>query len=341
MTHQILPATLQPDWLAHRYDPGNDAVHFVLAPREVRRRAAFLTDQNLSGAAEPLVLRRADALAMSGAGARVNFILHSAYCCSTLLANAYDREGACFSLKEPVLLNDLVGWRHRGGPAERIGAVLDDGLRLLAQPFRPGEVCVVKPSNVVNGLGPAMMSARPEAAAVLLFAPLELFVGSIAGKGLEGRLWVRELLLKLLKDGLVDLGFEAADYFGLTDLQVAAVGWLAQQSLFARLATAWPERVRTLDSEVLLSRPVDALAAIDRLFGIAEDKNARAAVLAGPFGRNAKTGASFDASDRAADQRRASELHSDEIEKVVAWATLVAERAGVTMEPPGPLLGAA
>ena len=336
-----IPTALSPDLLAHRYDPNFDAVHFVAAPRELRRRVPFLIDENMPDRGAPLVLKRADAVAAAGRGAtaRMGMIFHSAYCCSTLLANAYDRPGAAFSLKEPMLLNDLVGWRHRGADPARVGPVLADDLTLLARPFEAGEVCVVKPSNVVNGLAATMIGARPEAGVILLYAPLEVYLGSIASKGLWGRRWVRDLLLKQLLDGTVDLGFERTDYFLHSDLQVAAVGWLAQHAMFARLAKANPARVRTLDSEVLLARPAEALAAIDTLFGVDASERDRDAIVGSVFRRNAKTGEAFGGGDRTAGQRDAARLHAEEIGTVVKWAYAVAEQAKVAMTLPHPLFG--
>ena len=330
---------LPPEWLAHRYDPQQDAVHFVRADRETRRSIPFLTDEHLPSAAEPLVASRLDSLAVTPAAAPIHFILHSAYCCSTLLANAYDRDGAASSFKEPTILNDLVGWRHRGGEPARLAEVLDSALRLLARPFGDGEASVVKPSNVVNALAPAMLAMRPEAGCVLLHAPLRVYLGSIAGKSLWGRLWVRDLLVKLLKDGMVDLGFETDEYFLQTDLQVAAVGWLAQHQHFARLADRYPGRVRTLDSEVLLARPEEALAAIDTLFGLASDGAGRAHIAERVFTRHAKFGGTFNREDRIAGQRAAADVHGEEIDKVIAWAEAVADNAGVAFDLPAPLLG--
>lgn len=338
MSSRPVATTLVPEWLAHRYDPAHDAVHFVEAERSLRRSAPFLTDENLPGHARPVVLRRDEALAGNPPAAHLNFIFHSAYCCSTLLANAYDREGAAFSLKEPVILNDLVGWRHRGGPPDSVKDVLRDALSLLARPLRPGEMGVIKPSNVVNGLAPAMMAARPEARALLLQAPLKLFLGSIANKGLWGRLWVRDLLSKQLLDGLVQFGFSAKDYLLQTDLQVAAVGWLAQHALFARIAQAWPDRVRTLGSETLIANPANALEALDQLFRVRSSATERAAVVATIFSHNAKSGRAFTAGDRRANQASAANAHADELEKTAVWARAVADSAGLPMASPSPLL---
>ncbi len=333
---KTLPQPLMPDWLAHRYDPAKDTVHFIQVDRETRVRIPFLTDADI-GERQPHVLRRADAPVTSGT-APVRYIFHSAFCCSTLLANAYNRPGLGFSLKEPTILQDLVGWRYQGAAPAQIGAVLGDAVRLLARPFEQGEVCVIKPSNVVNGFAPALVGGRDDVKALLLFAPLRIYIGSIARKGLTGRLWVRDLLAKQLQEQFVDLGFTAHDYFRQTDLQVAAVGWLAQHAMFARLATAMPDRVRTLDSEALLAKPGDALTALDALFGVSDTAEGRAAVITRVFLRNSKTGDKFDASNRQADQTASLAAYNDEIEKVVIWAEKVADGAGISMTLPSPLL---
>lgn len=334
----IVPSTvLTPNWLAHRYDPAHDAFQFVDVDRTTRARVPFLTDKNL-GALVPKIIQRGDASISQEAHAPVRYIFHSAYCCSTLLANAYDRPGLSFSLKEPVILNDIVGWRHRGASPAQTGAVLADSIALLARPFTPGELCVIKPSNVVNGLAAAMIGGRADCAALLLYAPLSVYLGSIAGKGLWGRLWVRDLLAKQLTDGMNDFGFSPQDLFLQTDLQVAAVGWMTQHALFARLATTFPDRVRTLDSEVMLARPLETLAALDALFGVNDTQSGRVSIVAREFSRNAKSGGAFSALDRTAAQSDTNSVHGDEIAKVVSWAEAVAEQFGMSFVLPSPLL---
>ncbi len=200
-----------PAWLAHRYDPQFDAVHFVAAGRALRRRVPFLTDDEMKLDGEAVVIARPEALAEAAAPAPIHFLFHSAFCCSTLLTKAFDIAGTASALSEPAILQDLVGWRHRGGAPAKVGEVLDGSLRLLARPFENGEAVVIKPSNVVNGLAQAMLTIRPQAGAVLMYAPLRAFLASIARKGMWGRLWVRDLVAKQLTEGMIDLGFEPRD----------------------------------------------------------------------------------------------------------------------------------
>lgn len=330
-----------PLWLPHRYDPTRDAVQFVRISREVHRAATFLTDECLPEGAERAALRRKDAVSALPPGAPVHFIFHSAFCCSTLLARAFDIEGISMGLKEPVILNDISGWRRRGGQPHQVAEVLDHALTLLARPFTPGEAVIIKPSNVVSAYSPAMLAMRTEARALLLHAPLPVFLGSVARKGMWGRLWVRELMVKLIADDLIDLGFSGDDYLGLTDLQAAAVGWLAQHALFHRLVERFgAERVRTLGSETLLARPAEAVAALARLYNLRLDADAVAAVATGPaFMRHSKFGQEFDREARAAERRDLEAAHSDEIAKVAVWAEAVAANVGVSMDLKAPLLG--
>jgi hypothetical protein len=320
-------------WLAHRYDPGQDAVHFLPVPRAEHARATFLTDEYLQAGA-PIVVRRADAIAAAPAPAPIHFVFHSAFCLSTLVARAFDRPGWAMGLKEPTIFNDLVGWRRRGGQGPDMAEVLNDALTLLARPFHAGEAIVVKPSNIVNGIAPALMALRPDARALFLHAPLRTYLTSVAKKGMWGRLWVRTLLLGLLDDRAIDLGFGPRDHLGQTDLQVAAVGWLAQHAQFAALAARLgPGRLRTLDSETLLAEPRDAMAALAAHFGLTIDDAALDEIIAGPaFISHSKFGTQFDASARADEYRTATAVHADEIEKVAIWAEAVAETAGISMK---------
>lgn len=324
-----------PEWLAHRYDPSQDTVHFHVVDRMLRRSLPFLTDEYLPQARTPLILKRT---ALECPKMPLHFIFHSAYCCSTLLANGLDLPGSAMTLKEPALLNDLVGWRQRGAAPHLVSDVLDNSLSILARPFSSDEATVIKPSNVVNGLATAIMTLRPGTRAILLYAPLETYLTSIARKGMTGRLWVRELLSRQLVDGLVNLGFAPRDYLLQTDLQAAAVGWLAQFRLFAIMAERWPDRIRTLSSEALTGDPEKTLAAVTTFFDVAQPEGGFAPVVDIIFRRNAKDGTPFPDGQRTSEHEKGWALHKEEIEQVAQWARAVALNAGLPDQLAMPLL---
>lgn len=331
-----------PHWFAHRYDETRDEVHFLPLTRDEHRAATFITKDYLPADRAPAVIDRRTALAAAAdCTAPIHFIFHSAFCCSTLVARAFDREGIAMGLKEPTILNDIVGWRRRGGAARDVAERLDGILSLLSRPFSAGEAVIIKPSNVLNGLARLILAMRPGANALLLHAPLETFLTSVAKKDIDGRLWVRELFIGLRKDGLVqNLGFNDEQFFGQTDLQIAAAGWLAQQALFASLVEELgPTRVRTLDSETLLARPDDTIVELARHCGLRLSPADIEEIGRGPaFTRHAKTNQDFTAQDRAEEYRDATAAHGDEIAKVGQWAQAVADFAGIPMKLGAPLL---
>lgn len=327
------------EWLAHRHVEGQDAIRFRHVGRAEHRRAPFLTDEYLGDAGDLLDVGVAQCLA-EVPPRPMGLLFHSAFCGSTLLLSALDRPGVAMGLSEPVLLNDIVGFRRRGAQPAAVARLTDAATRLLARPFGPGEMTVVKPSNVLNPLAELILALRSDSNAILLHAPLETFLISVVRKGLWCRLWVRELLEGLLTDRVVDLGFEPRDYFRQSDLQVAAVGWLAQHALFARLAAKLgPDRVRTLDSETLTTQPAAVLTAAARHYGLAASPVDLAEMAAGPaFTRHSKSGAQFDAAQRTDEYAAARAAHGDEIDKVLVWAAEVARSAGLSLQLPHALL---
>lgn len=327
-----------PDWWPHRYDPVRDHIHFIKATRDDHRAAVFLTDDYLGGASQPSPISRQQT-ANAVKQAPLHFIFHSAYCCSTLLARACDIPGVSMGLKEPVMLNDIMGWKLRGAATDKMTPALQDILTILARPFADNETVIVKPSNLVNALAPQILQMRPDSKAIFLYAPLEDFIGSIARKGMWGRLWARDLMVKQLRTGMIDLGLEGDDYLGLTDLQVAAVGWLAQHALFSRICQELgPGRIGAINSARLMKSPEPALDSIFQHFGLDMDVNSLRSIIDGPvFNSHSKTNEAFDAKSRDSDRITGSEVHADEIGKVSLWAKAVAQNAGIPMKLPSVL----
>lgn len=324
-----------PAWLPHRYDEANDAFRFVYVPRGDHRDVTFLTDEYLANTGEYREIALADidrAILPRGA---IHFVFHSAYCCSTLVARMFDREGRSMGLKEPQVLNDLVGWRQRGAEPQKLAAVLDLALALLGRPFAQGEAVVVKPSNIVNGLAPAMLGLRPGAHALTLYAPIEDFLSSIAVKGLWGRQWVRKALISQARDQTLSHRFTTEELLELTDLQAAGLGWLSHHAGFARMRDRFgAQRVAICDSVTLLRDPAATVAAFYGHFGMEIAPAEAAAIAKGEaFTRNSK-----DRSDYSAERRRERldttlASNREEIEMVAAWVGALAEEAGIATTP--------
>lgn len=326
-------------WLAHRYVEQSDSFRFIRVPRADHAGTPFLTDDCL-GQRQPGGDLPAEICLTLPSDARLGFIFHSAFCGSTLLTRALSCPDIAMGLSEPVLLNDLVGFRRRGADPRAVARMADLSTRLLARPFGPDETTIIKPSNVVNPLAELLLAMRPGANAIFLYAPLETFLVSVARKGLACRLWVRELLIGYLRDGFVSLGFEPEDHFLQTDLQIAAVGWLAQHAHFQQLAGRFgPGRIRSLNADLLNAQPAEGLAAATAHLRISLNDSEIAKIVSGPtFTRHSKFGQSFTPERRAEEYAAARMAHQEEIDRVVDWAMQVAQGANISMAGPFPLL---
>ncbi|VAW03397.1 hypothetical protein MNBD_ALPHA04-754 [hydrothermal vent metagenome] len=327
------------EYLAHRYDEFGDAFRFSPVPRELHRECTFITDEHLPDDLPYSAFKRSDVTALEKPKAPVHFIFHSAYCCSTMLARAFDIEGVSMGLKEPQILNDMIGWQRRGAPADKHRQILDESLALLERPFSGDRAVVIKPSNICTPLAIPMLEMRPDARALLLYAPIKSFLLSIAKKEMWGRIWVRDVLLDTRKDGYLIGGFTDEDLLKLTDLQVAAVGWLSQHAAFAKIVEAiGDDRVKTLDSETFLARSTETIGAFSDFFGLDLTADKIDAVMAGPaFNSHSKLdqrkpGEIFDAKARTDEQNRMAELHGAEIDMITDWAQAVAESQNIKMD---------
>ncbi len=335
-------ARTDPEWFAHRYVESGDAFRLIRLARAEHAAMPFLTDEYLGADRPAQDLPAAECLANLSHGP-LHFLFHSAFCGSTLVARALDRPGLAVGLSEPQVLNDVVGFRRRGAPPPAVARVADGALRLLGRPFGAGEAVVVKPSNLLNPLAELMLTLQPQAKALFLYAPLETFLISVVRKGLHCRLWVRELLEGYLREAYADFGFTLEDYFRQSDLQVAAIGWLAQHRHFAMLAAKYgPARLATLDADQLTAQPARAMAAIIAHYGLAADAATISQMVSGPaFSQHSKSGAAFTAQQRTTEYAQARAAYGDEIGMVAVWAERVAETFGIAMAAPNPLLGQA
>jgi hypothetical protein len=333
-----LPAQLlNAHWFAHRFVEGADAFRLRHLTRAQIDKATFLTDENIgrdAGGVDVPVEMILGELPQRPLG----IVFHSAFCGSTLLTKALSRPGVAIGFSEPVIFNDLVGWRLRGSGGAAIARSADAGMRLMARPFGPKETVIVKLSNLANPLAELLLALNPKAKAIFLYAPLDTFLISVARKGVACRAWVRTLAERYLPLGMFEpLSLTPADLFLQTDLQLAASCWLAQHLLFARLmAKIGPARLRPLNAEVMLGDTVSAIMMVAHQFDLGLRPGDTDKIAAGEaFGRHSKDGTAFSAVDRNNQYSIARQAYAGEIDIIITWAEEFARQ----LELPGEFLG--
>ncbi|MEY3702845.1 MAG: hypothetical protein RLZZ561_465 [Pseudomonadota bacterium] len=320
------------DWLVHRYDDRQDAFQFRQVPWPRRAEIPFLSNENLAQVGEARSLAADDIGLSQISQSPLHFIFHSAFCASTLLTKVLS-DGGLSTLSEPQVLNDLIGALRRGQSGPDVARRLDQSLALLARPMAGTDAVVVKPSNLVNHLARAMLTLRPKSRAILLYAPLPIFLTSVARKGLWCRLWVRELLEYQIDLGMMHFGFTAKDYLRMSDLQVAALGWLVQHQSFQSLGRGpMAEQVLMIDSERLTQHPEQVLPKLCQHLAPQMDQSRIEAILkSSALTQHSKFGYAFTPQERLQEQQQAQKAHADEIDKVTLWAQELARSAGVTL----------
>jgi hypothetical protein len=170
------------------------------------------------------------------------FILHTTFCCSTLLARYLEQLPRTLVLKEPLVLTQLGlrkdtanrGWRE----------AFELCLLLLGRRFSQDSIVVVKPHEPFNSLAEELLAANPQATVTLVITPARQFLLSVL-KSPERRRWVRSRIPHAAIAGNCDaLAFVHPDQF--TDAQAAAWLWCVNRFIFSRLC------VKTQGQRVLL-----------------------------------------------------------------------------------------
>lgn len=284
MTASLDQLCRSPDGYLHSFE-GVEAV-FVPMDRAAYRRSIFL-DRRISTAG-PGGWRVPSAQLAEAAPASLpcDWIFHIAHCGSTLLARALDELGGKLVLREPFALRQLA--------LDGNAALLEPTLALLARRY-PGEGPVLIKANVpVNFLLPAIVGARPQALAVLLYSELADYLLAILRSD-NHRAWLRNVT-GLLADAI-------AEPLPATDAELAALLWIAQLRRFAGALEAWPQ-ARSLEAEAFFTRPAETLTAAAALFG--QPSAAIPELVAGPlFNTYSKNpGQAFDNAARL--ERRAA-----------------------------------
>jgi len=313
-------------WFPLDFDPRSAAVNFVetdwniLAAqpfldmrwdvRMARRERAMLTELN----GNPALGENIPAL---------NFIWHTGFCCSTLLARAITVRRHNLSLCEPKILADLADVKRAGMfLLDRALAELPrTAFRLLARSGGNAQT-TIKPAPAANYLLPE--AARLSSGKMLfLFSDCRSFVISIARLGDDGWRYVRHMFATLLRSGHLGAEWTGPRLWDLSDLEVAAFVWHLQMEEFLR---DWRllgyDRARSLDCDAFLATPDETLVRLNEFFGLGLPSEEILATVSGPlFHRKAKGGqAPFDARQRQAEYDAVAKSLGAELDRCIAWS---------------------
>lgn len=318
-----------PNWYLHAIDLDQATCQFVKTNAHSLSECSFLDHRfETAGLATAVVsFNKLRALESSINSKPPNFVFHTAFCCSTLLARCLDLPGANVSLKEPAVLMALANYQRTGhrllrNPthAKMIYSIVS---KLLFRPFGNGQQVLVKPTNPVNNIILPLLASHPQSRALLLHSDLESFLISNLKKGQEGRSFARRLFTIFLMDSFEARQLDTTQLLRMTDSQIAAIAWHLQLEHFFDATQAFPsQQVRSLHCDSFLARPETTLRSVIDHFQIdALSKNFDSLVQNAPLKSNAKMpGQTFNNDNRIQEYEQARDHFSDDLEVILPWA---------------------
>ncbi len=253
----------------------------------------------------------------------LNFIWHTSFCCSTLVARALDRPGRSLSLREPKVLVALADALRAGlFPNSLPALTLDAAFTLLGRAPEPGCRITVKPSNFANVLL-RQAARRSGGKALFLYSDLASFLVSVAKGGVQQGRYVRRLFGNIAMDLGQPLTWSGAELLALSDLELAAIVWHRQIAEFRR---SWAElgdaRAVSLDCDAFLDNPGGMLAALDVHFELGLGPEHVRSVLEGPILKShaKQTSQLFTAQMRRDEDEAVRKRLGASLDEVVAWS---------------------
>ncbi|MGH2506909.1 MAG: hypothetical protein ACRDHZ_05780 [Ktedonobacteraceae bacterium] len=320
------------EYFLNKVDLNAGECEFLRLDTEAYRRSAFMDHRiqsdNQDTVHAPLevmenIARDTQATTQPG---QTNYILHTSFCCSTLISKCLDIRGICQSLREPPVLMQIANYKRISHPyyldGARWQALIDTVVFLLAKSAGTNEVALIKPTNSANNLAEEIIQHPRTNGVLLLYSGLERFLITIIRRNEEGRAFVRRLFNIIQMDSERTRALPPQYIARLTDLQVAAFSWYLQVDLYLKLLDSFPDaKIRTLDCDRFLAEPMQTLGKLCDLFGIKAGAEVLQDVIAGPIlKKHSKNNSIYDHSIRESEYEKVSKEYRTTLDTLLAWS---------------------
>lgn len=328
-----------PDFFPTKIDAERQIIQFTQMSKDSFRQSTFL-DRRIVRAGATTLMAEIPKLITRQTMLPLHFILHVAFCGSTLLARYLETVPRCLVLKEPGVLGQLSLLKD-AMPDAADPRLWDEWFKvvaaLLSRGYQEDLAVVVKAADMNNWMGSLFLDHDVRTKIIFLFIPLRTFLLQVL-KADHRRQWLREHM-RALRRPMGQVPFlSQIDAEELHDGQRAAAMWLTNAFLCrALLERPDSQRIILLDGECLISQPRQhILAAADHLGLIADEFGCAAVRELFPMPHHAKDKQlAYDASTRAAELAVAEARYVGEVAAAMSWASVVS--SGWLANSPFPL----
>ena len=332
-----------PDFFPVKLDAERNALLFVEMSRESFRQSSFLDNRTVRSGPRTVSGQLTQLKLLSVPPERpLHFVLHGAFCGSTLLARYLEELPHCFVLKEPLLLGQLAGLKTNGfsrgaGESDSWDDWFKLAMALLSRAYSSDTAVIIKAPDSCNWMGSLLLDHDGRTKIVFLFSPLKVFLLQVL-KVDHRREWLRDHLPQL-SYALAQVPFLSDIVVtDLSDGQCAATMWLLNSFLCdILLARSDSNRVLLLNGEDLICQPQHALCATAGFFDLTGDEETRAALANfRPSSYHSKdVSIPYDAATRASELDDAEARCGIEVQAAMSWAGHVS--AGWLSRSPFPI----
>ena len=316
-----------------RLDPNSGRIHFIVMSRSGYQESSFLDNRSVRVAGDNYTARIVQLKQLTEnwrfPAGPLDFILHGAFCCSTLLARYLELIPHCFVLKEPSLLAEISVLR----PCPMSPQIDDDefkrwqellvlALKLLSRTYKPEDRVIIKAKDQCNLVADVLLHSHPQSRIIFLQASLRNFLLSVL-KSPERRLWVRtrlEVFSRYVQMFPIAKPFHAQS---LNDSEAAAYFWLLNSSICHSLAQQTnPQRFLCLGGEQVAEAPEQLLRLVLKFLDLAIDEEFLQHRIKHAAARTHAKDLSprYDAATRQADLAAADEKFGTEANEGMVWA---------------------
>lgn len=280
---------LGPATFPHALDAARDMLLLVELGETAIAQASFLDQRVLTPGIWGRWIPLEDVRARIANDARddAHYIFHIGHVGSTLVSRLLGEAGNMLALREPLILRDLAALFEKGDavdapwPASQLADRLRLARQLLARTFRPDQRAMVKATSFTSEIAPQLV--QPGARALFLtVSPRSYLATILAGETSRAELAAATgpRLTRLARR----LGDIPHRLWALDEGERIALGWATEMLSLHAAAKALPaSSVLWLDFDDFLARPVEAMLALSRHFGLGFTEDGVRRLLAGPI----------------------------------------------------------
>lgn len=307
-----------PRWYPADLDIAGGRIAMLQIDEDVVERSTFMDARLDADLAAARIMDLKSAINPASSNAKIAWLLHTSFCCSTLLARALSTPPQAMVFREPLVLRRLADARN----SQQLSKELFDGVvRLLGRPWAVDGCVLVKPTHAALNISRELLQASPDSRVLVLTSSLDDFLVSNLKKTAETQARIPLLVERALQAGSWHRRLPQEAFSPPSLIAAAGLQWAAQRELLLEtLKSAGDERVRVLSADALLADVPAVTVECARWLQLpvnAEDLAVKAEAMAG---RHAKVETRvYGAAAREAEVSMIASMFSDELKRSRRW----------------------